>query len=125
MALLLLTDPHRCADNFMQFSNKFQTSGEEYGYIFTTRNSRDGVTTVVFENSTDESRSSLIFFVDTALYDRGIQDIIHFLGCDMVNKRQKLAYRRIEFKSKAIRNYCRVVHKSFGDWQWQMLSSYI
>jgi hypothetical protein len=100
------------------------SSTEEYGYIFTTRKSSNGVTIVVFENSTDESRSSLIFFVNTALYDRGIQDIIHFLGCDMVNKRQKLAYRRIAFKSKAILSYCRVVHKSFGDWKWQMLSSY-
>jgi hypothetical protein len=106
----------------IEYSVHEKSSTDEYGFIFTIRNSNDGVTTVVFENSTDESRSSLIFFIETKMYQIGIQHIINFLASDMVNKRQKLAYQSIAFKSNAIRWYCRVVHQNFYDWKWRMLS---
>jgi hypothetical protein len=108
----------------LEYSAHTDTESEEYGYLFTTQQSYNGITTVVFENSTDQSRSSLIFLVYTDLYQKGVDDIINFLNGDMINKRQKLARRSIKFNSKAIQSYYRVVHQSFDDWKLQMRQFY-
>lgn len=93
---------------------------EEHGYLFTIKQSNSS-TTVLYENATDSSRSSLVFKIDTSKYDEGIRAISDFLVSEIKNKRQKLSYRRIKFNNPAVISYGRIIHNSFYDWKFSLL----
>lgn len=98
-----------------------ECSRDEYGFLFTlSQNSRR--TILIFENMTDESRASIVFSVSTPLISEGINQIKKFLGGDLVNKRQKLAYGQVIFKSAAIINVSRILHTDMYSWRYNVNS---
>jgi hypothetical protein len=99
------------------------SSADEFGYIFTVKE-RKGITTVIYENTTDESRSSLVFLIYSRFYDKGIKTIRDFLASDRINKRQTLSYRRFRFDGEVIADYQRVIHNSQSEWQ-SLISAYL
>ena len=93
-----------------------ECSRDEYGFLFSiSQNSRR--TVLVFENITDESRASIVFTVSTPLLVDGINQIKKFLSGDMINKRQKLAYGNVTFKSKSIISVTRILHTDIYSWK--------
>lgn len=88
---------------------------DESGYLFTIRQMH-GVSTILFENASDSSRSSIVFKVSTDRYEEAIREIKDFLASDIKNKRQKLTYGKINFKNPAILSYGRVMHRDYYSW---------
>lgn len=89
---------------------------DEYGFIFTVK-SFSTYSLVIFENATNVSRSSIIFKIQTSLFDRAIEVIRTFFASDTINKRQNLANGSIRFNSPAIVSYHRLNHTNFYDWK--------
>lgn len=91
----------------------------EGGYLFTVKDC-DGESIVVYENTTDESRSSIVFRVRSEYYNEAVRAISSFFAGSEMNKREKIAYRRLRFISRAIIDYDRITHSSYFDWQYQL-----
>ncbi len=94
---------------------------DEYGFLFTVK-SVSSCSLVIFENATDVSRSTILFKIQTSLFDRAIEVIRTFFASDTVNKRQKLANGSLRFNSPAIVSYHRLNHTNFYDWKSNLTS---
>lgn len=93
-----------------------ESTRDEYGFLFSiAQNTRR--TILVFENITDESRASIVFTVSTPLLTEAVNQIKKFLSGDMINKRQKLAYGHITFKSDSIISVTRILHTDIYSWR--------
>ena len=100
-------------------SNK-DASTEEYGYLFTLKN-RIGHVTLVFENVSDDSRSSLVFDIDPLNLQKAIKTIHELLASDEINKRQKIAAGVVSFsRISGIKKISRIIHNDFHDWKIQL-----
>ena len=93
------------------------SESEEYGYLFYLGNK-----TVVFENITDLSRSSLIFYINSKKSNNAIDLLRRFLASSEINKREKLTYNQIKFDNGLVYGYTRSSHTNFYDWKYNMLS---
>lgn len=94
---------------------------EEFGYLFTIKKSfRYSV--LVYENITDQSRSSYVFYVDTYRIEDAVKYISRFLASDMENKRERIAQSSIRMKHPAIRLMVRVSHTSYSEWRQRMVA---
>lgn len=92
---------------------------EEEGYLFTIfKSPYTGV--LIYENTTDESRSSILFYVNPNEINDAINEIRKFFGSDMENKREKLAWGHIKFPSKLIRSYKRIKHSEINEWKYKI-----
>lgn len=91
---------------------------DEYGYLFTI-NEKNDISTLIFENVTDESRCSIIFKVKSSNYDMALEFISRFLSSDIKNKRQILARKCIQIDNLAsvIVSINRVIHTDFDGWK--------
>lgn len=87
---------------------------DEFGYLFTIH---EGVTTItlLYENVTDESRSSLVFNVCRADFDATVKFVARFLASDEENKRLKIARGQIRFSSY-VKSYERISHTAYQEW---------
>lgn len=91
---------------------------EEFGYLFTIKES-NGVSIVLFENISDESRSTIKFYVKTENFDPAIVWIRNFLSGDTKNKRQKLSYHHILYPRELFWSIGRIIHNDFYTWRRQ------
>ena len=92
---------------------------EEEGYLFTIfKSPYTGV--LIYENTTDESRSSILFYVNPKEINNAINEIRKFFGSDIENKREKLALGHIKFPSKLIRSYKRIKHSEINEWKYKI-----
>lgn len=98
--------------------NHFDSSYEEFGYLFTVKESPHSII-LLFENITEESRSSLAFFVKAGFLNNGIAAIRNFLSSDMINKRQRLSEGMI-LKDESIIKVKRIFHTYFSSWKLNM-----
>lgn len=88
---------------------------DEFGFLFVIRESITTLT-LLYENVTDESRSSLVFNVDRSEFNVTVKFIAQFLASNEENKRLKLARRQIRF-SRYIKSYERILHTTYEEWR--------
>ncbi|MDE6552070.1 MAG: hypothetical protein K2K98_03785 [Muribaculaceae bacterium] len=92
------------------------TDFDEFGFLFTVMEYRS-YSIVIYENASDESRSSILFQVRTSEFEEAIEVIRSFFASNEANKRQRLAQSTIRLKSPAILSYRRIHHTNFYDWR--------
>ena len=92
------------------------TDFDEFGFLFTVMEYRS-YSIIIYENASDESRSSILFQVRTSEFDQAIEVIRSFFASSEANKRQRLAQSTIRIKSSAILSYRRIHHTNFHDWR--------
>lgn len=88
---------------------------DEFGYLFTISDSPLSLT-LLYENISDESRSSLIFNIRRSVYESAVTFIARFLASDEVNKRLKIARGQVRFNFY-IKSYDRISHTSYFEWR--------
>ena len=93
---------------------KSGTASPEKAFLFILKKT-DTRMMIIFEN-TIESRSSYVFVIRQKGYIETIQRIHKFFVSDLVNKREKMASYRIDFKSPNILSYYRIIHNTFYQW---------
>lgn len=93
---------------------------DEYGYLFTVK-SNSQFSILIYENTADESRSSIVFYVKSNSVLVAIEHIRRFFGSDIENKRQMLANKMIRFPSQIFNSYYRINHTDFFDWKIKLL----
>lgn len=96
---------------------------EESGFLFTISQDEHSIL-AVFENESEDSRSSLVFEINPPFYNQGILVIKNFLSSDMQNKRQRLACKTLVFKDISIISYHRIAHTGFEQWKNNIISLY-
>lgn len=99
--------------------NSSETDYDEHGYLFTLKE-WSGESTLIFENVTDESRSSIVFKVRSAHFDKAVEAIRRFLASDIKNKRQKLANGQIRINDSSVISINRIIHNDYYSWQSQV-----
>ena len=90
---------------------------DEDGYLFTIYQDNDKCV-LLYENTSDSSRSSLVFNVITSKYDEAIDVIKRFLSSDIENKRFKLCQKQISFNTPSILRYTRIIHRDYIEWKY-------
>lgn len=96
-------------------------SSNEYGYLFTYNGNRS-CDISIYENVSDESRSSLVFFIRKGQFDKALKYISQFLSSTIENKRLKLAYGTIRLTDSSIISLKRIAHTNMNDWRDRILS---
>ena len=91
------------------------SSHDEFGYLFVIRESIKTLT-LIYENVTDESRSSLVFHISHSDFDTAVKFIAQFLASDEENKRLKLARGQVRF-NRHVRSYDRITHTAYEEWR--------
>ena len=91
------------------------SSHDEFGYLFAIRESINTLT-LLYENVTDESRSSLVFHINRSDFDTTVKFIARFLASDEENKRLKLARGQVRF-NRYVRTYDRITHTAYEEWR--------
>jgi len=87
---------------------------EEKSFIFTLQHKNN--TFLIFENI-NPARSSIVFIINEIYYLDTIKEIFNFFASSEIdNKREKLQYYKIEFKSIGIKKYYRINHNNYKDW---------
>lgn len=95
------------------FDNNWIYDGSvEWGYVFTIYDSLNQLITV-YENNTDESRSTYVFLTKNIEHIKVIETISEFFASDLSNKRELLMLRRTNFPFK----YARLTHKDETEWK--------
>ncbi|MBD5236314.1 MAG: hypothetical protein HDS62_02050 [Bacteroidales bacterium] len=97
-----------------------QIDTDEYGYLFTIK-SAYYQTVLLYENISDSSRSSILFYIDPSKYEEAVEVIRKFLASEIKNKRQKLSYGQIRFNNPSIRMIKRIKHTDFIDWKYNLI----
>lgn len=94
-------------------------STDEYGYLFTVNeNKLTKEVKLIYENITDNSRASIIFTVKLGFVEEARSRIALFLASEIENKRQKLAWRKIQFSEHYIKKIERLNHTYLSDWKY-------
>lgn len=94
---------------------------EEFGYLFAFKEVK-GEVILVYENITDESRSSYVLWVYKTGMKEAVEYISRFLASDLDNKRLKLATGELKLKSPFISKFQRLSHSNFEEWRKRMLN---
>ena len=92
---------------------------EEYGYLFAIK-STYYQTVLLYENISDSSRSSILFYIDPNRYLEAVEIVRKFLASEIANKRQKLSYGQIRFNNPCIRMVKRIKHTDIIDWKYNL-----
>lgn len=92
---------------------------DEYGYLFVLKKIEKKMI-LLYENITDSSRSSLMFFIKPEFYEEAVDHIKKFLAGNIKNKRQKIAYGQIYFDSALILAVKRIKHTNITDWKYAL-----
>lgn len=98
-----------------------ESDHEEYGYLFTIKECL-GKSILIYENVTDESRSSIVFIVHSTQFAKAIEKIRRFLASSINNKRQKLANSKVRINDMSIMQIERIIHNDYCSWQSQVNS---
>ena len=97
-----------------------QIDTDEYGYLFALKSTYYQII-LLYENISDSSRSSILFYIDPCKYEEGVEIIRKFLASEITNKRQKLSYGQIRFNNPAIRMVKRIKHTDLVDWKYNLM----
>lgn len=92
---------------------------DEYGYLFVLKKSIFNMV-LLYENITDSSRSSILFYIHPDYYWESIENIRKFLASGIKNKRQKLSYGQIRFNVPYIKDIKRIKHSNIIDWKYTL-----
>lgn len=92
------------------------TDYDEFGFLFTVKESQYH-SKIIYENVSDESRSSILFSIHTSQFNQAIEVIRTFFASREANKRQRLSQSTIKFKSSSIISYRRIHHTTFFEWR--------
>lgn len=96
-----------------------QVDNDEYGYLFVIKKTAIQMI-LLYENITDSSRSSIVFYVDPENYTKAVEIIRKFLASEIKNKRQKLSFGQIRFNNPCIRQVKRIKHTDLIDWKYNI-----
>lgn len=96
-----------------------QVDTDEYGYLFVIKKTSAQMI-LLYENITDSSRSSIVFYVNPEEYVKAVEIIRKFLACEIKNKRQKLSFGQIQFNNPCIREVKRIKHTDLIDWKYNI-----
>lgn len=96
-----------------------QVDLDEYGYLFVIKKTFTQII-LLYENITDSSRSSILFYIDSVEYPKAVEIIRKFLASEIKNKRQKLSYGQIRFNNPCIRQVKRIKHTELIDWKYNL-----
>ena len=88
----------------------------EYGYLFTILENENS-SIVIYENTSNLSRSSYVFYLRPQYFELGIDSIVRFWASDIVNKRHRLAHKNIIFNDISILKYSRIKHDDLINWK--------
>ena len=105
-------------ETILHASNSIPT--EEFGYLFVLKEDQSRAL-LLFENTSDCSRSSLIFYVNRDFLFDAIERIKIFLSSSIENKRQKLAQKTITFAESYMLNTRRIGHDNLAHWKSQLI----
>lgn len=90
---------------------------DEYGYLFVLKKNLYSMV-LLYENISDLSRSSILYFIHPDFYQESINEIRKFLASEITNKRQKLSYGQVLFDVPYIKDIKRVKHSNIIDWKY-------
>ena len=93
-----------------------QADIDEFGYLFVIKKSYNHMI-LLYENITDFSRSSILFYINPDQYQQAVEIIRRFLASEIKNKRQKLSYGQIRFTNPCIQLVKRIKHTNLTDWK--------
>lgn len=96
-----------------------QIDTDEYGYLFVLKKTFTQIT-LLYENITDSSRSSIIFYIASGEYPKAVEIIRKFLASEIKNKRQKLSFGQIRFNNPCIYQVRRIKHTNLIDWKYNI-----
>lgn len=92
----------------------------EYGYLFVLKKNPQNIV-LLYENITDSSRSSLMFYIDPNCYVESVDLIRKFMASDIKNKRQMLSYGHTVFKKVPyIKGIRRIKHSNIINWKYNL-----
>lgn len=96
------------------------TNTEDYedGFFFTVKNRLHSF--IIFENLNPD-RATLIFKVNTELYNDSLKAIYNFLTSNRVNKRMALKEKLVHLENYGVIAYCYNYHTTFDEWKQRML----
>lgn len=89
---------------------------DEYGYLFVIKKTPKEMV-LHYENISNLSRSSILFYTDPLMYEDSVNVIRKFLASDIRNKRQKMSLGKIRFNTHCIKSYKRIKHTDIEDWK--------
>lgn len=96
-----------------------QIDTDEYGYLFTLK-SKSYKMILLYENISDSSRSSILFYIDPCKHEESVEKIRKFLASDITNKRQRLLYRQVWTNDSCILMIKRIKHIELTDWKYNL-----
>lgn len=91
----------------------------EDAFIFCLSSYNHDLVKLVFEN-VNEARASIVFQVATVSYEKALRCVFDFMRSDECNKRQRLHYRKFNFKSNGVVAYYMVNHTVLGEWKYNL-----
>lgn len=94
-------------------------SYEEDAFIFSLCTD-DAKTCILVLENVNVARSTIAFIVKEKCYDRALRTIHDFIKSDETNKRQRLHYKRYNFKESGIIDYICVNHTTLSEWSYKM-----
>ena len=87
----------------------------ENAFLFTISASKSYII-IIYEN-TEDSRSSIAFYVNPTEYDKAINGICGYFSSMEINKRETLASYYVNFKDSGILRFHRIYHTDFNQWK--------
>ena len=87
----------------------------ENAFLFTISVSSSYVI-IIYEN-TEDSRSSIVFYVNPMEYDKAVNAICGYFSSMEINKRETLASYYVNFKDSGIKRFQRIYHTDFNQWK--------
>lgn len=87
---------------------------EEDAFIFVLKESQDSLI-ALFENALS-ARSSILFYIRKDLFEDSVMRISSFFSSITINKQEKIMSKLIDFESKGIKKYERLIHEDFSSW---------
>lgn len=96
-----------------------QVDYDEYGYLFVIKKTFTQMV-LLYENISDSSRSSILFYINPEEYTKAVEIVRKFLASEIKNKRQKLSFGLIRFNTPCIRQVQRIKHTDLIDWKYNL-----
>lgn len=97
--------------------HRINSNGEihdEYSFIFTIKESKKKLY-LAYENA-NNSRCTYILPIKNGSWEESIDNIYKFFASDEINKRQLMAYKRIDLELAGNYEYKRVYHNNYSSW---------
>lgn len=89
----------------------------EDAFIFSVKSLSGDEMKLVFEN-VNEARATIVFEIISNMYEKALRCVFDFMRSDEHNKRQRLHYKKFNFKKHGITNYYFINHTTVREWKY-------